>query len=76
LAWVFAARATAEVAEASVTQAVESHRIIRDRYEGGLTDVTALLRAAEGVQTAEARRVAARVDVLVATAAWRRAIGK
>jgi outer membrane protein TolC len=71
-----AARATVDVAEAAVVQAVESHRIVRDRYEGGLTDVSALLRAAEGVQTAQARRVTARVDVIVATAAWRRATGR
>jgi len=71
-----AARATAEVAEAAVAQAVEGHRIIRDRYEGGLTDVSALLRAAEGVQVAEAGRVTARAEVIVATAAWRRAMGR
>lgn len=71
-----AARAMADVAEAAVAQAVESHRIVRDRYEGGLVDITALLRAAEGVQAAETRRVAARVETLVAAAAWRRAIGK
>jgi outer membrane protein TolC len=71
-----AAIATADVAEAAVAQAVESHRIIRDRYEGGLTDISALLRAAEGVQAAEARRVTAHVEAIVATAAWRRATGQ
>jgi outer membrane protein TolC len=71
-----AARATADVAEAAVALAVESHRIVRDRYQGGLTDVSALLRAAEGVHEAEARRVTARVEVIVAMAAWRRAMGK
>lgn len=71
-----AARALVTVADASVAQAVESHRIVRDRYEGGLADVSALLRAAEGVQAANARRVAAHVEVLVATAAWRRAVGQ
>ena len=71
-----AARATADVAEAAVAQAVESHRIVRDRYEAGLTDVSALLRAAEGLQTAEGRRVTARVELMVATAAWRRAVGQ
>lgn len=71
-----AARATADVADAAVAQAMESQRIVRDRYEGGLTDVSALLRAAEGVHEAEARRVTARVEVIVATAAWRRATGK
>lgn len=71
-----AAKATVAVAEAAVAQAVESHRIVRDRYEGGLADITALLRAAESVETAEARRVNARVEVIVATAAWRRAVGR
>jgi outer membrane protein len=71
-----AARATVEVAEASVLHAAESHRIIRDRYEAGLVDVTVLLRAAESVQTADARQIAARVDMLVAAAEWRRATGK
>jgi outer membrane protein TolC len=71
-----AARATADVAQAAVRQAAESHRIVRDRYDAGLADVTALLRAAEGMQAADARLVAARVDVLVAVAAWRRATGK
>lgn len=71
-----AARATADVAEAAVAEAIESHRIVRDRYEGGLADVTALLRAAEGVQAAETRRVTARVETLVAAAALRRATGK
>lgn len=71
-----AARATADVAEAAVALAVESHRIVHDRYESGLTDVSALLRAAEGVHAAEARRITARIEVMVATAAWRRAIGQ
>lgn len=71
-----AARATLDVAEAAVAQAIESHRIVRDRYESGLADVSALLRAAEGVQTAETRRVSARVEALVAVASWRRATGK
>jgi outer membrane protein len=71
-----AARAMADVAEAAVAQAAESHRIVRDRYEGGLADITALLRAAEGIQAAETRRVTAHVEVLLAVAVWRRATGK
>jgi outer membrane protein TolC len=71
-----AARSMLDVTEAAVAQAVESHRIVRDRYEAGLADVTALLRAAEGVQNAETQRVASRVEVLVATATWRRAVGQ
>ena len=71
-----AAMATVDVADAAVAQAVESQRIIRDRYESGLADVTTLLRAAESVQEAEARRVTARVELIVSAATWRRATGK
>ena len=46
-----AARASEAVGRAAVEQARESRRIIRDRYEAGLTDVASLLRSAEaGVQ--------------------------
>jgi outer membrane protein TolC len=61
---------------ASVAQARESQRIIRDRYESGLADVVALLRAAEAVQEADARQTTARVDVVIASAALDRARGK
>jgi outer membrane protein TolC len=57
-------------------QARESQRIIRDRYESGLADVVALLRAAEAVQEADARQIAAQVDVLLAGATLDRAVGK
>ena len=42
---------------ASVAQARESQRIIRDRYESGLADVVSLLRAAEAVQEAIALKL-------------------
>jgi outer membrane protein TolC len=71
-----AARATEAVGRSAATQARESHRIVRDRYEGGLADVSALLRAAEVVQQADARQAAARVDVVLATAELNRAVGK
>ena len=61
---------------ASVAQARESQRIIRDRYESGLADVVALLRAAEAVQEATARQTAAQVDVVLAGATLDRALGK
>ncbi|HUU32660.1 MAG TPA: TolC family protein [Vicinamibacterales bacterium] len=70
-----AARAAETVGRAAVAQAREGHRILRDRYEGGLADVTALLRAAEAVQQAEARHAAARVEVMVAAATLKRAAG-
>ena len=71
-----AARASETVGRAAADQARESRRIIRDRYEGGLTDVASLLRAAEAVQQAETRQIAAQVDVVLAAAALQRAVGK
>ena len=70
-----AARAAEIVGRAAVDQSREGHRIIRDRYEGGLADVTALLRAAEAMQQADARHAAARVEVVVAAATVKRATG-
>ena len=61
---------------ATVAQARESQRIIRDRYESGLADVVALLRAAEAVQEANARQTASQVDVVLARATLDRALGK
>ena len=71
-----AARARATVARTSVAQARESERIVRDRYENGLEDVAALLRAAEALVASEARATSARVDVLVGAAQLRRAMGR
>jgi outer membrane protein TolC len=70
------ARASEAVGRDAVTQARESRRIIRDRYEAGLTDVTALLRSAEAVVQAEAQQVTAQVAVLTASAALQRALGR
>jgi outer membrane protein TolC len=71
-----AARASEAVGRDAVAQAHESRRIIRDRYEAGLTDVTSLLRSAEAVAQAEAQQVAAQVAVLTASAALKRALGR
>lgn len=71
-----AARAAEAVGRAAMAQARESHRIVRDRYEEGLVDVAALLRAVDSVQQADARHAAARVDVTVAAATLSRALGK
>ncbi len=70
-----AAEASEAVGRAAAEQARESRRIIRDRYESGLTDAAMLLRAAETVQQADAQEVAARVNVLTATANLQRAVG-
>ena len=71
-----AARASEAVGRDAVAQARESRRIIRDRYEAGLTDVASLMRSAEVVAQAEAQQVAAQVAVLTATADLQRALGR
>ena len=71
-----AARASEAVGRDAIVQARESRRIIRDRYEAGLTDVASLLRSAEAVAQAEAQQVAAQVAVLTASAALQRALGR
>jgi outer membrane protein TolC len=60
---------------AAVTQARESQRIVRDRYEQGLAESVALLRAAELVFEAEASEASASAGVLTARAALDRATG-
>src|SRR5262245_30639004 len=71
-----AARASEAVGRAAADRARESRRIIRDRYESGLTDVAMLLRSADDVQQADAQQIAARAAVLTATATLQRAIGR
>ena len=71
-----AARASEAVGRAAADQSRESRRIVRDRYESGLTDVAMLLRSADAVQQADALQIAARVNVLTATATLQRAIGR
>jgi len=71
-----AARASEAVGRAAADQARESRRMIRDRYESGLTDAAMLLRSADALEHADAQQIAARVNVLTAAAALQRAIGK
>ena len=71
-----AARASDAVGRAVAAQARESQRIIRDRYEAGLTDVVSLLRASEALVQAEAQQTGAAVAVLTETAALERSIGR
>ena len=71
-----AARASEAVGRDAVAQARESRRIIRDRYDAGLTDVAFLLRSAEAVAQAEAQQIAAQVAVLTASAELQRALGR
>jgi outer membrane protein TolC len=76
LAQLTAARAREEVGGAALTQARESQRIIRDRYESGLATVTDVLRAAEATLDAESRAIAAGMDVILQTVALDRALGR
>jgi outer membrane protein TolC len=76
LAQLAAARAREDAGRAALTQARESQRIIRDRYESGLVSVTDVLRAAEAVLDAESRTTAAEMDVILKTVALDRALGR
>lgn len=76
LARLEAARASEAVGRNAVTQARESQRITRDRYQAGLADVTSLLRSAEAVVQAETQEVVAHVAVLTESAALQRALGR
>lgn len=76
LAHLEAARASEAVGRAAVDQARASRRIIRDRYESGLADVSLLLRSADAVQQADAQQIAAQVNVLTAAAHLQRALGR
>jgi hypothetical protein len=53
-----------------------SRRILRARYERGLTDAAMLLRSAEAVEQADTQQIAARVNVITATATLQRTIGR
>jgi outer membrane protein TolC len=76
LAQLAAARAREEAGRAALSQARESQRIIRDRYEGGLATVTDVLRAAEATLDAESRATGAEMDVVLRTVALDRALGR
>lgn len=71
-----AARASEAAGRAAVSQAQESRRIVRDRYDAGLADGAALLRATEAVLEAESLQTAAGIAVLTETAALERALGR
>ena len=71
-----AARARVNVGATAVSQARESQRIIRDRYEAGLVGVGDVLRAAQAVLDAELQQTAAQVDLITAAAMLDRAVGR
>ena len=63
------------VSEAAARQAGESHRIIQNRYENGLENVTGLLRSEIALAEARFRGLAAIYDQRVAGAALEHAAG-
>ena len=76
LAQLAAARAREGAGRAALTQARESQRIIRARYESGLATVTDVLRAAEAALEAESRATTTETDVILQTVALDRAVGR
>lgn len=64
-----AAEQSLEVAEATVAQAEEGLRIIKNRFEAGLTTVTELLRAETALLDVKTRRLAAIHDQRLAATA-------
>jgi outer membrane protein TolC len=76
LAQLAAARAREDAGRAALTQARESQRIVRDRYETGLATVTDVLRAADATLEAESRATATEMDVVLQTVALDRALGR
>ena len=76
LAQLAAARGREEAGRAALTQARESQRIVRDRYESGLATVTDVLRAAEAALDAESRATAAEMDLILQGVALDHALGR
>lgn len=76
-AWhrLHAARESAAVTGASVEQADSAARIVRDRYEHGLTTITEQLRAQTALTSARFDLLAARYDALIAQIELLRATG-
>ena len=70
------ASARQQLAQSTVTQARESQRIIRDRFDAGIAGTSDVLRAASAVLDAESQRIAALVDAIVSRAALDRAVGR
>jgi outer membrane protein TolC len=70
------ATAREDVARATVAQARESQRIVRNRYDAGMAGVSDVLGAATAVLDAETARLSALVDRIEAHAALNRALGR
>jgi outer membrane protein TolC len=71
-----AARARARVGRDAVAQAQERRRIVRNRYDAGVIGANDVLAATTAALEAEAQRVGAVVDLLVAHAELQHALGR
>jgi outer membrane protein TolC len=76
LARVRIAHARLAVAAASVEQAREAQRIVRDRFGAGLAPVSDVLQASSALVDTERRRTAALVDIMTGDATLARARGR
>lgn len=68
-------RERVDVAAAAVSQAEEGLRIIKNRYDNGLTTITELLRSETALLETRTRRLNALYDVRVAAAALQQSAG-
>ena len=71
-----AARARVDVGRDLVTQTRERQRIVRNRYDAGVVSVNDVLAATTATVDAEAQRINALVDLIVARAELQRALGR
>jgi outer membrane protein TolC len=71
-----AARASEAVGRTALDQARESRRILRDRYEAGVSDVASLLRADDILRQAELQQTTARVAMMTAAATLAQTLGR
>ena len=71
-----AARARVDVGRDLVTQTRERQRIVRNRYDAGIVSVNDVLAATTATVEAEAQRINALVDLIVARAELQRALGR
>lgn len=71
-----AARARVDLGRDLVTQTRERQRIVRNRYDAGIVSVNDVLAATTATVDAEAQRVNALVDLIVARAELQRALGR
>jgi len=67
---------TLETTQTLVQDALESHRLSRERYEAGAGTITELLDAQTALARAEATRVEAEWDYQIALAQFKRATGR